>query len=79
MVCWSWRILGDSRILHNWYISAIPIHSVGDCLQPAVREIHEVLAVYVSASLALLVAEVVVGWVVIHGILPHVLCISLEK
>jgi hypothetical protein len=73
------RVLGLSTVLNKWHIAAVPIHSVGDCLQPAVRESHEVLAVCVSSSPALLVAEVTISRDIIHSILPHILCISLKQ
>ena len=74
----SW-ILGHSAVLNNRNITAIPVHGVGDCLEPAVRESHEVLAIGVGSGSALLVAEVIVGRLVLHSILPNILGISLYQ
>ena len=72
------RVLGSASVLHQGHISTVAINGVGHGLQPAVRESHKVLAISVGTRPALLVAKVVVGGSVVHSILPHILCISLN-
>jgi len=79
MVGRSSGILGLSGVLHQGYIATVPIHNIGHRKQPAVREVHEVLAISVGTGPALLVAEVIVGHSIVHSILPQILGISLGK
>ena len=73
------RVLSSASVLHQGHISTIAVNNVCHGLQPAVRESHKVLAISVGTRPALLVAKIVVGGSIVHSILPHILCISLNS
>jgi hypothetical protein len=79
MIGWCRWVLSCSRVFNQRNIASISVNNIGHCLEPAVRERHKVLAISVRARSALLVAKIIVGGTIIHSILPHVLCINLEK
>jgi hypothetical protein len=73
------RVLGLARVFHKRNIATISINNIGHSLEPAIRKGNKVFALSVSAGPALLVAKIIVGGTIIHGIFPGVLGISLKK
>ena len=71
-------VLGLAGVLHHGNIAAVSVNGVGHGLETTVGQGNVVLAVGVSTVTGLLVSEVVVAVVVLHGILPGVQGISLR-
>ena len=78
-VCWCDGVLGFAGVLDNGNVSAVSVNGVGNGLEPAVGKSDVVLSVGVSSVTGLLVSEVVVAVVILHGVLPGVHGIGLVK